>query len=116
MKDRQSAPILHDKKHDAPSAYMPESLLRKAWRQKSITLETVPDICLLDPDGDIVRRLNAEGRARRLICFAHVTNQMGTIEGDFEKGDSGGTTDALQIAITAARKLMLLPSSRTHAE
>jgi uridine phosphorylase len=32
----------------------------------------VPDVCLLDPDGDIVRRLKGEGRARRhdgWVCY-----------------------------------------------
>ena len=28
----------------------------------------------------------AEAREKPVICFAHVTNQMGSIEGDFEKG------------------------------
>jgi len=56
-------PILADKYFDAPSAFTPESLLREARRQKRLTNGAVPAICLLDPDGDLVRRLNAEGRA-----------------------------------------------------
>ena len=58
-------PILSDKHHDAPSAFTPESLLREARRQKGAAAVTVPRICLLDPDGDIVRQLRIEGRARR---------------------------------------------------
>ena len=34
---------------------------------------------------------------RAVICFAHVTNQMGTIEGDFEKGEANDADDALNI-------------------
>jgi uridine phosphorylase len=56
-------PILADKYFDAPSAFTPESLLREARRQKRLTNGAVPSICLLDPDGDLVRRLKAEGRA-----------------------------------------------------
>lgn len=56
-------PILATKHYDAPSVFTPEALLREAQRQKSGTLEPVPDICLLDPDGDIVRRLKSENRA-----------------------------------------------------
>jgi len=56
-------PILADKYFDAPSAFTPESLLREARRQKRLTNGAVPAICLLDPDGDLVRRLKAEGRA-----------------------------------------------------
>ncbi len=56
-------PILAEKHYDTPSVFTPQALLREAQRQKSGTLEPVPDICLLDPDGDIVRRLKSEGRA-----------------------------------------------------
>jgi uridine phosphorylase len=65
-------PILAHKDHDAPSAFTPESLLREARRQKGAAAVTVPKVCLLDPDGDIVRQLRAEGRARRhegWVCY-----------------------------------------------
>jgi uridine phosphorylase len=48
----------------------------------------------------------AQARDRRVLCFAHVTNQMGRIEGDFEKGDADGTIDALSVIVRAARKLL----------
>jgi uridine phosphorylase len=70
--DDELPPILAGKRHDSPSAFTPESLLREARRQKSASIQPVPDVCLLDPDGDIVRRLNAEGRARRQegwVCY-----------------------------------------------
>ena len=46
-----------------------------------------------------------------VLCFAHVTNQMGRVDGDFEKGEADGSHDALQlIAITADRlRPRLLP-------
>ncbi len=62
---RDLPPILADKHHGLPSAFTPESLLREARRQKRILDIPVPEVCLLDPDGDIVRRLRADGRARR---------------------------------------------------
>jgi uridine phosphorylase len=65
-------PILSDKHHDAPSAFTPESLLREARRQKGAEAVAVPKVCLLDPDGDIVRQLRAEDRARRhagWVCY-----------------------------------------------
>ena len=65
-------PILRDKDHGAPSAFTPESLLREARRQKGADHLMVPDICLLDPYGDIVRALCAQGRARRhagWVCY-----------------------------------------------
>ena len=48
----------------------------------------------------------ARARGRPVICFAHVTNQMGRIEGDFEKGHADGTTDALRIVVKAAQRLI----------
>jgi uridine phosphorylase len=38
-----------------------------------------------------------------VLCFAHVTNQMGRIEGDFEKGEANGTRDALDVISASAR-------------
>jgi uridine phosphorylase len=59
------APILANKQHSAPSAFTPQNLLREARRQKGLGLAatTVPEVCILDPDGDVVRRLRAAGRA-----------------------------------------------------
>ena len=45
----------------------------------------------------------AEAKRKAVVCFAHVTNQMACIEGDFEKGDTAGSRDALHIATLAAR-------------
>jgi len=57
-------PILAQKHYTQPSAFTPENLLREARRQKQITASRIPDICVLDPDGDIVRSLIARGEAR----------------------------------------------------
>jgi len=38
----------------------PENLLREARRQRGLPDESVPTVCALDPDGDIVRRMRAE--------------------------------------------------------
>jgi len=63
-------PILRHKDLSAPSVFTPDALLREARRQKGIANSLVPDICILDPDGDIVRHLLATGRARRLSTWA----------------------------------------------
>jgi uridine phosphorylase len=39
----------------------------------------------------------AEATSENVICFAQITNQMGQIEGDFEKGAAQGSHDALKI-------------------
>jgi uridine phosphorylase len=45
----------------------------------------------------------ARARRRDVLCFAHVTNQMAVIEGDFEKGEADGSRDSLNAIATAAR-------------
>lgn len=57
--------ILEPKDTQAPSVFRPAALLREARRQKGMAPITVPRICILDPDGDIVRRLRQTGQARR---------------------------------------------------
>jgi uridine phosphorylase len=44
----------------------------------------------------------ADARNKLVICFAHVTNNMARIEGDFEKGEADGTVDALAVIRAAA--------------
>jgi uridine phosphorylase len=39
----------------------------------------------------------AQARHYQIICFAHVTNQMGQTEGDFEKGEAFGSETALSV-------------------
>jgi uridine phosphorylase len=82
-------PILLGKDFAAPSIFEPENLLREARRQRSLPDEKVPDICILDPDGDIVRALNRAGRTRRspgwacyhteLYEFEHADEAFGII-------------------------------------
>jgi uridine phosphorylase len=57
-------PILAQKHYSTPSAFTPESLLREARRQKRLAEANIPAICILDPDGDMLRHLIAGGEAR----------------------------------------------------
>lgn len=53
-----------------PSVFQPDGLLREARRQRGLADGDVPAICLLDPDGDLVRHLQRQGRARRSEVWA----------------------------------------------
>lgn len=64
-----SPPILDNKHPDAPSVFEPIALLRGARRQKGLAAIEVPPICILDPDGDIVRRLKASSQAERVDAW-----------------------------------------------
>jgi len=64
-----SPPILDNKDLDAPSVFEPAALLREARRQKGLIAANVPGVCILDPDGDIARRLKNSGRATRFDAW-----------------------------------------------
>lgn len=59
MTTRKSPPILAEKHYDEDSAFVPANLLREARRQKGLADHPVPRVCVLDPDGDIVRQARA---------------------------------------------------------
>ena len=82
MTKEQVPSILAPKRHDAASVFKPENLLREARRQRRLPDESVPAVCALDPDGDIVRSLQAAGAARHAgwACYhtdMYVTEQAG---------------------------------------
>ncbi len=82
-KQPSQPPILAGKHYRAPSEFTPENLLRHARRQNAVVDGPVPDVCILDPDGDIVRELVASGRARRSpewACY-HTDLHHFTLEG-----------------------------------
>jgi uridine phosphorylase len=86
---KQIPPILRKKTHGAPSLFVPANLLREARRQKCIPDTPVPEVCILDPDGDIVRHLLSSGRAvrnanwpcyhTRLYNFTYEDNEFGIV-------------------------------------
>jgi uridine phosphorylase len=53
-----------------PSVFQPESLLREGRRQRNLPVGSAPEVCLLDPDGDVVRWLRRSERGRRSSTWA----------------------------------------------
>jgi len=45
----------------------------------------------------------ARARRRPVLCLAHVTNQLGCVDGDFEKGDHNGASRSIALASAFAR-------------
>ena len=62
--------LLADKNYAEESLFHPQSLLREARRQKQLPLQAIPEICVLDPDGDIVRHLHREWGAQPSFAWA----------------------------------------------
>jgi Phosphorylase superfamily len=80
-------PILCNKQHEVQSAFTPESILREARRQKGLNEACVPAVCVLDPDGDMVRYLKQVDRAHRDPGWAcYHTELYRTTEADLELG------------------------------
>jgi uridine phosphorylase len=50
-------PLFAPKRYDERSQFQVENLLREARRQRKLPDQPVPRVCLLDPDGDVVRHL-----------------------------------------------------------
>jgi uridine phosphorylase len=62
--------ITDRKDYNEPSVFTPENLLREARRQKNIANCKVPDVCVLDPDGDLVDYLIRTKQATLNKCWA----------------------------------------------
>jgi uridine phosphorylase len=69
-------PILDNKNPHAPSVFEPAALLREARRQKDLPTASVPKTCILDPDGDLVRRLRRTGQAKPVQAWACYHTEM----------------------------------------
>jgi uridine phosphorylase len=81
------SPLLQSKLYDAQSVFRPENLLREARRQKRLAAATVPEVCVLDPDGDLVRHLRAAGRAKPDAGWACYHTELFIFE---ERGETFG--------------------------
>ncbi|OYW60091.1 MAG: uridine phosphorylase [Bosea sp. 12-68-7] len=95
-------PILANKHHSEASAFEPGNLLREARRHEGLAVRDVPAICVLDPDGDLVRRLRQDGRAttdRDWACYHSELDRF--VEGDVEFGIVGCVVGASYAVLVA---------------
>lgn len=98
-------PILANKDLEAPSIFEPENLLREARRQKRLPAESVPDICILDPDGDIVRGLRKTGRTRRASGWACYHTELEEFDHGGERFGIVGCAVGASFAVLVAEEL-----------
>ena len=115
----ETSPLLDAKVYDEPSVFEPENLLREARRQRHRPDITVPAVCLLDPDGDIVTHLTSIGTAtihRGWACFhttLHTFELAGTQVGvvGCAVGSSFAVLVAEQLAASGCDLLISVTSS-----
>jgi len=74
------------------------------FRETAIAIEQAKSLGILAVEME-ASALYAFAQAchKAVICFAHVTNQMGNIEVDFEKGEANGSRDALELIAATAK-------------
>jgi uridine phosphorylase len=99
-------PLLADKLYGESSVFQPEALLRQARRQRGLPDGTVPRLCLLDPDGDIVRHLRDAGRARRLDSWACYHTELDVFDLDGRGVGVVGCAVGAPFAVLVAEQLV----------
>lgn len=98
-------PILADKHYQDASVFEPENLLREARRQRNLPAGCVPEVCLLDPDGDIVRTLRKNGLARRSAVWACYHTELYEFDWEGERFGIIGNAVGASFAVLLAEQL-----------
>ena len=109
LSDRQRestmSSILDNKNTSAPSVFLPAALLREARRQKGLATADVPPVCILDPDGDIVRQLRQTGKSQPFERWPCYHTELDTfLLGEIEVGIVGRVVGA-SFAVLVAEEL-----------
>lgn len=99
-------PILRHKDANARSVFRAENLLREARRQKGIDTAAIPPVCLLDPDGDMLRYLKKAGEARPCAAWSCYHSDM------FEFDRAGVTIGIVACAVGAPFAVLLAEQMR----
>lgn len=99
------SPILENKFPASASVFMPNALIREARRQKKLPVVNVPRVCVLDPDGDIVRRLRKEGRAQKFEAWPCYHSELDTFALGAEKAGIVGCAVGAPFAVLIAEQL-----------
>ncbi len=98
-------PLLARRDYEAPSVFLPESLLREARRQKGLLENAVPPICVLDPDGDLVDHLRTDCGAARSAHWACYHTQMWEWKNDAARCGIIGAVVGGPFAVLVAEQL-----------
>jgi uridine phosphorylase len=108
MGETHPSPLLDHKAPDEPSVFQPDVLIREARRQKTLVSEPVPAVCVLDPDGDIVRHLRRTGQATRCATWPCYHSELDRFRlGDREIGIVGCAVGAPYAVLVAEQMFAL---------
>ncbi len=107
MIHRTSPPVLEDKYHAEAPVFRPENLLREGRRQRGIAKGEVPRVCLLDPDGDVLRWLKDRRKAERSPFWACYHTDLYTFELDGRTIGVIGNAVGASFAVLLAEQLFV---------
>ncbi len=98
-------PLLRSKEFGESSVFLAENLMREGRRQLGKRDGRVPEICILDPDGDVVRHLRRGGVGRESECWACYHTEL--IEFEWEEIQLGvvGFAVGAPFAVLVAEEL-----------
>lgn len=100
-----ASPLYTVKGYDEPSVFTPDSLLREARRQKNLPDQTVPDICILDPDGDLVGYLTETDQAERVSSWPGYHTELYEFEQNSTRFGIIGCAVGAPFAVLVAEQL-----------
>jgi uridine phosphorylase len=105
--ERAAAPLLARADHASPSIFRPENMLREARRQKGLSLGSVAPICILDPDGDLVRHVRQTRQAHLSRHWACYHTEMWEWEEDGQRQGVVGCAVGASFAVLVAEQLFV---------
>ncbi len=84
------------------------------WTTDAPFRETAESVALRRNEGILAVEMEAAAlysfaaaRGAPVICLAHVTNQLGCVEGDFDKGDGNGAFGSIELITVLAQAVQL---------
>ncbi len=95
------------KNYEEPSVFKPANLLREARRQKHIDNCNIPEICVLDPDGDLVEYLIQTKQAALNKCWACYHSKLYTVKKDNVEFGIIGNGVGASFAVLIAEQLFV---------
>jgi uridine phosphorylase len=98
-------PILDNKSTWKPSVFAPAALLREARRQKGLGDTEAPPVCILDPDGDLVRQLRRSGAATPFADWPCYHTELDTFDLGGQRVGIVGRAVGASFAVLVAEEL-----------
>jgi uridine phosphorylase len=97
--------LLRNKFYRRRAVFTPENLLREAARQKRVAKGKVPEICVLDPDGDLVRHLRKTGATKLSGAWACYHTELYEFRADGSRLGVVGCAVGAPFAVLVAEEM-----------